>query len=52
VFAGFSLHRELELFVEAGERATLNPRIYAGHDRGKPLIQPGERADLVQFAAI
>ncbi len=58
VFAGFSLHRELELFVEAGlsplqaiQTATLNPRIYAGHDRGKPLIRPGERADLVLFAA-
>lgn len=58
VFAGFSLHRELELFVEAGlsplqaiRTATLNPRVYAGHDRGKPLIRPGERADLVLFAA-
>jgi imidazolonepropionase-like amidohydrolase len=58
VFAGYSLHRELELFVKAGlsplqaiQTATLNPRIYAGHDRGKPLIRPGERADLVLFAA-
>lgn len=58
VFAGSSLHRELELFVEAGlsplqaiRTATLNPRIYAGHDAGKPLIRPGDRADLVLFAA-
>jgi len=58
VFAGSSLYRELELFVEAGlsplqaiRTATLNPRIYAGHDRGKPLIRPGERADLVLFSA-
>ena len=58
VFAGYSLHRELELFVKAGlsplqalQTATLNPRLYAGHDRSKPLIAPGERADLVLFAA-
>lgn len=57
VFAGYSLHRELELFVKAGltplqaiQTATLNPRIYAGHDRAKPLIRAGERADLVLFA--
>ena len=58
VFAGYSLHRELELFVKAGlsplqaiQGATLNPRIYAGHDRATPLIAAGERADLVLFAA-
>ena len=58
VFAGQSLHRELELFVQAGlsplqaiQTATLNPRLYAGHDKGKPLIRTGERADLVLFAA-
>ena len=58
VFAGQSLHRELELFVQAGlsplqaiQTATLNPRIYAGHDKEKPLIRAGERADLVLFAA-
>ena len=58
VFAGYSLHRELELFVKAGltplqaiQTATLNPRLYAGHEKGKPLIQVGGRADLVLFAA-
>jgi imidazolonepropionase-like amidohydrolase len=58
VFAGYSLHRELELFAKAGltpleaiQTATLNPRLYQGHDRAKPLIAPGERADLVLFAA-
>lgn len=58
VFAGRSLHRELELFVDAGlsplqaiQTATLNPRVYAGHDRSKPLIAGGERADFVLFAA-
>jgi hypothetical protein len=58
VFAGYSLHRELELFVKAGlsplqaiQTATLNPRIYAGHNARKPLIRAGERADLVLFAA-
>lgn len=58
VFAGHSLHRELELFVKAGlsplqamQTATLNPRIYSGHDKQKPLIAVGERADLVLFAA-
>ena len=57
VFAGQSLHRELELFVQAGmsplqaiQTATLNPRIYAWHDRRKSLIRPGERADFVLFA--
>ena len=58
VFAGYSLHRELELFVKAGltplqaiQTATLNPRIYAGHDRARPFISSGGRADLVVFAA-
>jgi imidazolonepropionase-like amidohydrolase len=58
VFAGQSLHRELELFVSAGlsplqaiQTATLNPRLYLGHDRSSPLIAPGEPADLVLFAA-
>ena len=58
VFAGYSLHRELKLFVKAGltplqaiQTATLNPRIYAGHDQAKPLIGAGERADFVLFAA-
>ena len=57
VFAGHSLHRELELFVMAGlsplqavQTATLNPLIYAGHGRTNP-IAVGERADLVLFAA-
>lgn len=58
VFAGRSLHRELELFVEAGlsplqaiQTATLNPRVYTGQDPSKPLIALGERADFVLFAA-
>lgn len=58
VFAGRSLHRELELFVEAGlsplraiQTAPLNPRVYAGHNRSKPLIAVDERADFVLFAA-
>lgn len=58
VFAGYSLHRELELFVKAGlsplqamQTATLNPRIYLGQDRADPLIGAGEPADLVLFAA-
>jgi hypothetical protein len=57
VFAGHSLHRELELFVRAGltpleaiQTATLNPRMYAGHERANP-IAVGEGADLVLFAA-
>ena len=58
VFAGYSLHRELHLFVTAGlsplqaiQTATLNPRLYEGHHRSKALISPGERADLALFAA-
>jgi imidazolonepropionase-like amidohydrolase len=58
IFAGYSLHRELGLFVSAGlspleaiQTATLNPRLYLGHDRSQPVIAPGEQADLVLLAA-
>lgn len=58
VFAGYSLHRELKLFVDAGltplqalQTATLNPRTYLGHQRRRPLMAVGEPADLVLFAS-
>lgn len=53
---GFTLHRELELYVQAGltpsqalQVATLNAARYARvlNDRG--MIEPGKRADLVLF---
>ena len=53
---GFTLHRELELYVQAGltpsqalQVATLNGARYARvlNDRG--MVEPGKRADLVLF---
>ncbi len=57
-FPGFSLHDELELFVEAGltpmqalQAATRNPAQYLGeHDRAGTIAE-GKRADLVLLDA-
>ncbi len=58
VFPGFSLHDELELFVQAGltprealETATRNPAIYLGLDRQLGAVEPGLLADLVLLDA-
>ena len=58
VFPGFSLHDELELFVQAGftprealETATLNPAIYLGLDRELGTVDVGKVADLVLLDA-
>ena len=54
VFAGFSLHDELELFVQAGltpaqalQAATVNPVKYLGMEREARDLQAGMPADLV-----
>jgi imidazolonepropionase-like amidohydrolase len=53
-FAGFTLHRELELYVDAGipapvvlQIATLNAARVAGRDRELGSIEAGKLADLV-----
>ncbi len=53
-FAGFTLHRELELYVDAGLRpaevltlATLGAARIAGRDRDTGSIEKGKLADLV-----
>jgi imidazolonepropionase-like amidohydrolase len=58
VFPGFSLHDELELFVQAGftarealETATRNPAIYLGLDRQLGSVETGTQADLVLLDA-
>lgn len=58
VFPGFSLHDELELFVQAGftpqealRTATLNPALYFGREREFGTIEVGKLADLVILEA-
>ena len=58
VFPGFSLHHELELFVQAGftpmealQTATRNPAIYLGELRTSGTIQQGKMANLVLLDA-
>lgn len=53
-FAGYSLHRELELWVEAGipapevlRLATLVPARVLGAEADRGVIAPGKRADMV-----
>ncbi len=54
---GFTLHRELEHFVQAGltpyqalETATRNPAEFLGASQEWGTIEPGKRADLVLIA--
>ena len=54
IFAGFSLHDELELFVRAGltpfealQTATVNPAKYLGTEKSLGTIEKGKLADLV-----
>nr|MBA3767355.1 amidohydrolase family protein [Acidobacteriota bacterium] len=58
VVAGFSLHDELELFVQAGltpmqalQTATLNPAKYLGLSDSLGTIEKGKIADLVLLEA-
>jgi imidazolonepropionase-like amidohydrolase len=51
---GFTVHRELELYVQAGippaqtlQLATLGVEQYLGRDQDLGTIEPGKRADLV-----
>ena len=58
VFAGFSVHDELALFVETGftpmealQAATRNPAIYLGELRSHGTIERGKLANLVLLEA-
>ena len=58
VFPGFSLHDELELFVQAGltpmealQTATRNPAIYLGLSDMVGTVEIGKKADLVLLEA-
>ena len=51
---GYSLHREIELYVQAGfsplealQAATVVPARVMGHDSDSGTIQPGKRGDLI-----
>ena len=58
VFPGFSLHEELELFVQAGlspleavQTATINPAKFLGKEKEFGTIEKGKLADLVLLEA-
>ena len=58
VFPGFSLHDELELFVQAGlspmealQTATRNPAIYLGLIETVGTVEQGKKADMVLLEA-
>jgi imidazolonepropionase-like amidohydrolase len=58
VYAGFSLHDELELYTQAGftpyealETATVNPSRYLGMEESVGTIEEGKFADLVLLDA-
>jgi len=57
-FPGFSLHDELELFVQAGlspmealQTATLNPARFLGKEKDLGTVEKGKIADLVLLEA-
>lgn len=57
-FPGFSLHEELELFVEAGlspvealRTATFNPALFLGREKELGTVAKGKLADLVLLDA-
>lgn len=54
IYPGFSLHDELQIFVEAGftelealQTATINPAIYSGRDKELGTIEQGKIANLL-----
>ncbi len=58
VAPGFSVHEELELFVDAGlsaydalKAATVNPARWAGHGEDEGTVVIGAKADLVLLSA-
>jgi imidazolonepropionase-like amidohydrolase len=58
LYAGFSLHDELSLFVQAGlsplaalQTATINPAKYVGKEKEIGTVSPGKLADLVLLDA-
>ncbi|MFC1651496.1 amidohydrolase family protein [Candidatus Latescibacterota bacterium] len=58
IYAGFSLHDELELYIQAGftpfealETATINPAKYLGMEKSLGTIEEGKIADLVLLDA-
>jgi imidazolonepropionase-like amidohydrolase len=58
VFAGFSLHEELALFVEAGftpmaalQTATRNPAVFFGELSSHGTIERGKLANLILLSA-
>ena len=58
IFAGFSLHDELEMFVKAGftpmeslQTATINPAKFLGKEKDLGTVQRGKLADLVLLDA-
>lgn len=57
IFPGFSLHDELQLFVEAGftelealQTATINPAVFANREKELGTVAEGKIADLVILA--
>lgn len=58
VFAGFSVHHEMELLVQAGftplealQAATRNPAIFLGEENAEGTVEPGKAANLVLLDA-
>ena len=58
IYAGFSLHDELETFIQAGftpfealKTATVNPAKYLGMEKSLGTIEKGKLADLVLLDA-
>jgi imidazolonepropionase-like amidohydrolase len=55
---GYSLHREIELYVQAGftpmeaiQAATIVPARVMGLDREVGTVEPGKRADVIVLSA-
>ena len=58
VFAGFSVHHEMELLVQAGftplealQAATRNPALFLGEENVEGTVEPGKAANLVLLDA-
>jgi imidazolonepropionase-like amidohydrolase len=58
VFAGFSVHHEMELLVQAGltpfealQASTINPAIFFGEEKNSGTVESGKLANLVLLEA-